>query len=898
MLRSSDIFLLAIARSREWITPEQCATACTRASRRDGNWLDLDLMEEGILSPDRIAALYRDHERLLTRLDERLCVRGRAWNHAASGLGSGAVTREQAARLLREHLDRTLDGEGLAGFRRALGEIQTAPGDETRTSSREKDLSTRTERASRTPGEPACRPAPGNSTVASGPGPGLQSWVPLREGERAPDLPDPPVAEPSAERYEIRSVLGEGGMGTVYRAWDSELRREVAFKTLLKHRASTEAAERLLREARLVATLHHPGIVPIFDVGILQETPYYTMPVLKGETLTSARRAGRFAGPRDCAEVVRQVAEALGYAHGRGLIHRDIKPANLQIDEFGRVLVLDFGLAKNLDDSAPLTAEGQFLGTLEYMSPEQVECAHDAVGPAADVYALGVVLYEMLTGRLPIEADNKLEFMMRIARDDPPALRRVAPDVPRDLVCICDKALRKTASARYATAVDLEADLARFLRGEAVQARPESRWERGLRWVRRRPAKTALAAVLVIGLGGAAGFDRVGRAAEAVRERHQEAAERASLEKRHALDRARAEFEERAELYLESVAEQRRCGLSASEGADDLARLERAAADLDQRQPGRPEPRLFLARMLRVLDRPEEARRAIEDALHRDPTHRPALYERVLQEFHRILDAARSQEIEAWATAVERLAVETLPDLTTLPPGESGGGEEAVRAGLRPLLGQIPLDFTGSTSGNRSEPAGVWIDALIRIVRGSPQGAGEAWADARARLVAGEAGEESIELLGFLEARAGNRGSALEWYDRALQRDRGHLRLLLGRAGLHLALAGEAARVGDDPGPSLRKAKEDAAAACHRAPESADSARIRILASLLSAVAGIPGADACRSALAEAEADLGRSFADAPASERNRWQALVAAVGRFVERRERALGTPDPSEGK
>lgn len=320
------------------------------------------------------------------------------------------------------------------------------------------------------------------------------------KAHEAPALRSPAVL-PEIPGYTVIGVLGRGGMGIVYRARHLKLARDVAVKMLLTadHARPSELA-RFLREARAIASLRHPHVVQVFDIGDLEGRPYFTMEYVEGGSL-SQKLAGVPQPARDAATMVATLADAVQVAHEHGIVHRDLKPANILLTADGTPKIGDFGLARSVAEGPEVTAIGTRMGTPSYMSPEQAIGRRGTVGPSTDIYSLGAVLYEMLTGRPPFRAETHAETERQVIADDPAPLSRLNTRVPRDLETICLKCLSKEPHRRYATAADLAADLRRFLRGEPIVARPTGALERIVKWARRHPASTAawLAGIVAAG---------------------------------------------------------------------------------------------------------------------------------------------------------------------------------------------------------------------------------------------------------------------------------------------------------------------------------------------------------------------------------------------------------------
>jgi tetratricopeptide (TPR) repeat protein/tRNA A-37 threonylcarbamoyl transferase component Bud32 len=323
--------------------------------------------------------------------------------------------------------------------------------------------------------------------------------------DAAPSPPESPPAAaahwPTVADYEIVGELGRGAMGVVYKARQVKLQRLVALKTILAGAyAGDDQLRRFRTEAESVARLHHPNIVHIYEVGEWRAgegslaMPFLSLELCEGGSL-AAKLDGTPLPPHEAAHLVETLARAMQAAHEVNIVHRDLKPLNLLLAGDGTLKITDFGLAKKLDATTAQTASGDILGTPSYMAPEQASGNNREVGPAADIYALGAILYELLTGRPPFQAATRLDTVLLVVSEDPVPVRRLHSQVPRDLETVCLKCLNKDPRRRYATAHDLAEDLRRFQAGEAVLAHPLGTWGRLAKWARRRPAQAALIAV-------------------------------------------------------------------------------------------------------------------------------------------------------------------------------------------------------------------------------------------------------------------------------------------------------------------------------------------------------------------------------------------------------------------
>jgi WD40 repeat protein len=361
---------------------------------------------------------------------------------------------------------------------------------------------------------------------------------------------------PQVPGYEVEAVLGRGGMGVVYRARHLALKRTVALKMLAASHSQPGERARFRAEAEAVARLQHPNIVQIHEIGEADGRPFIALEYVAGGSLAERLR-GQLPAPRDAARLVAALAEAMHLAHSRNLVHRDLKPANVllapnpkseirnakptpgdtkegprpaegPVSDFV-AKVTDFGLVRQLDADSGQTFDGVVMGTPSYMAPEQAQGRARSAGPAADVYALGAILYECLTGRPPFAGATPLETLEQVRSREPAAPSSLNRQVPRDLETVCLKCLRKEPERRYSSAQELADDLGRFVRGEPVAARPVGAAERVWKWVGRRPAMAVAAflAVLVVvlgGLGGSAAW--LWRRAELAREGERRAREK------------------------------------------------------------------------------------------------------------------------------------------------------------------------------------------------------------------------------------------------------------------------------------------------------------------------------------------------------------------------------------
>jgi WD40 repeat protein len=354
-----------------------------------------------------------------------------------------------------------------------------------------------------TDGPSVARSAPGSRTIAPQSGTPQEGCTDRTMTLGAAAKGTSPVDWPKVlQGYEIVAQIGRGGMGVVFKAWQTKLRRLVALKMLRDGALANRGdLDRFHTEAEAIARLQHPHIVQIFEIGGKEGGSYFVMELVDGVSL-DRKLAGQPQPVREAAALVETLARAMHYAHERGVIHRDLKPANVLVAADGQPKITDFGLAKLVAGGPEHTQSGSILGTPNYMAPEQASGKNRSISPATDVYALGAILYELLTGRPPFKGESSLETLSQVIAAQPVAPSRLRPALARDVETICLKCLAKDPVRRYASAQALAEDLHRFIQGEPIVARPAGRVERAARWANRNPVVAGLGAALLVVLIG------------------------------------------------------------------------------------------------------------------------------------------------------------------------------------------------------------------------------------------------------------------------------------------------------------------------------------------------------------------------------------------------------------
>jgi eukaryotic-like serine/threonine-protein kinase len=594
-------------------------------------------------------------------------------------------------------------------------------------------------------------------------------------------------------KYDVVSEIGRGGTSIVYKAIDPDLNRPVALKVLRDAQVHPALIERLHREATAAAKLKHPSIVSIHEVGTIlghdrDALHFIAMDYVDGQNLAEA--AARMS-PKERLEILLTVARTVAFAHEQGIVHRDLKPENILVEASTRgessglrwhVWLTDFGLAK-LIGGEDLTRTGTVFGTPHYMSPEQVRGRSRETGPATDVWALGVMLYEILAARRPFDGGTALEIYDQIVREEPASLRKGSTRVSADLDTLALKALDKNPSARYPDAGAFAEDLGRCLRDEPISTRPAGVASRSWKKVRKNPLPCALGAGMTVSLVVAVGLAVIGRA-----------------ERQESL----FAFRDKARLALDAALALRRAGANAKM-REFLPPLEEAYRKASARAPDLAEVDYLIGRMHRALIEDEKALEYQEAALRKDPLYAPALYERAVLLFKKYV-----QDVER--------------------PPEGGGA-----AGEPPEMAGLQESTIRDCSNVLARPREGLSAANLLVVRGIlAYGRGQV-AEARTLLEEAARADPLLDEVWLILGRTVRLGTAPgfeererkyraeeESYTQGLLRDQGFVPYLFRRGQLRMSRGHYFAEHGRDPSPDFAAAEKDLSEALAKDPSSFD----------------------------------------------------------------------------
>ncbi|MBN1417386.1 MAG: tetratricopeptide repeat protein [Planctomycetes bacterium] len=599
--------------------------------------------------------------------------------------------------------------------------------------------------------------------------------------------------------YELLREIGRGGMGIVYEAHQISMDRRVALKVLPSSvAAETKTLARFLREARIAGSLQHPSIVAVHGMGVEQNIPYYAMEFVEGETLArgDGRLRGRAAGPSDgtdridlesCLRIARafaDVAEGLHHAHERGIIHRDIKPSNLILDRKGRLRILDFGLAR-MEGHASLTLTGDLVGTPLYMSPEQAQARKVPIDHRTDIYSLGATLYRILAGRPPFEGKSHQDTLSQIIAKEAAPLRGLDARIPRDLETIAMKCLEKDPRDRYGTAEATAQDLRRFERGDPIEARPRSVWDRTARsiWRHRIRVTAATGVVILILLAAVLAREHLRDLRREREEIHRRMVTQAVMALQAGrvgmrLGRGRmARIDEHTWVFERDP--EGTAGQSVGSSAIDraLASLAEAAELL----PERPEACYHRARGYWFRGDAEGGLREAERALARDPRFVPAITlratmlqragdaEGAARELAQARAAADRPQWETWISAYAAMAEgqweEAARLYRDLTDREAAQGEIYLGSSIETHLGRglalLEMDRLDAATSEFARAEALWpmmseptlLLAKAEYLRGNESYGSELLSDARLRAASGEErGSVVIEICAFYES--------------------------------------------------------------------------------------------------------------------------------------------------
>ncbi len=758
----------------------------------------------------------------------------------------------------------------------------------------------------RSPGEPPHEaPSPDPDAIRSAPPSGAASpgaspadATRIAAGAPAEDsptgLPAPATPAQRIGRYELRGLLGRGAMGTVYRAFDTQLKRDVALKLLrLRPGDAAEQFQRFRHEAEAAARLRHPNLVAVHDLGTEGGDPFLTMELIEGGSLAQylADRGGRLP-PHEAMRLARDVALGLACAHEHGIVHRDLKPENILLDRAsdgaaggsatGCPKISDFGLAHTIGapGDARLTLRGAVLGTPTYMAPEQAAGLPEEVDARSDVYALGSVLYEAAGGRPAYPGTDPMAVLLAKLAHDPPPPRGLG----RDLETIILKAMAREPGRRYASARELAEDLDRCLAGAAILARPESGFDAALRRVRRHRGVTAAAMLAVVSLALAGGSTWSAR----VERREQVRLEAEAL--RH--------LRSVAETSLDASLALRRAGLPVAAQEPFLERVEKTAKEAAARGPASAEPHYRLGRLYRALLRFDAARAEQERALAKEPGHALARYERALLDLRR-WEQRLAELRAAWVRDEGRRLAESgllaraglggtkLPD----PPADvalAAGDAEAAS-----LRDRIQGDLARLEQGLPGGAEAACLRGLVQLHGATEAELAEGAERVERALAADPSLEEGYEGLARSAHARGKFAEAARQYGRGIAVDAGYVPFHLGRAAVAAAEAERTMSFGGDPIPACERATADLTRALELDPDLPDARlrRGRVLA-LWADRLGENGADP-EPTFARALADL-TAAVDAEPDRAEAWLARGSLQGTWgYWMSDRAL---DPSE--
>ncbi len=612
-------------------------------------------------------------------------------------------------------------------------------------------------------------------------------------------------------KYQIRKKIGEGGMGVIYEAEDPDLERTVALKVFKGQTSNRKGVSRLHREAALAARLRHPNIIAVHEVATCslssgEPMHYISMDYIEGLTFGRYQKKNRDLPLRERLLILEKVSRAIHYAHTRGVVHRDLKPENILIDQKGAPIVMDFGLAKDIDGLTKLTVSGAVMGTPMYMSPEQAGGKTREISPLTDVYALGVMMYEIITGGImPFDADTPAAIYKKILEDDPPHPRMKKKNIHGDLSVICLKALEKKQADRYESALAFAEDLARFLAGDPIEARSPGMVTRIGRKVAKRKAIFGVGAAGVLVVAAVLGFMIPKLLAERSRTVEEERKRVAAEEARLSLLR------EKTSMLLSAMLKIRRAG--STEGVDEYREsVKKACDEVISEFPNLAEPHYILGRMYRAGMEPKEALREQNLAIKFDPGYASAHYERVILEIQEYQDAFR----EATGAGRRKSLLNKIIGISRQPeasiPLDVQKKRERLEERLRDLESLVHKNPKAISEGRIACARGLWL-----WITGDFAGAREA-------LLLGvnteEVLEEAYEALATLEMEVENFEESIRWWTRGIKVDKGYVPHLEGRGFTYILWAKELEVTGEDSVEQFGLAIDDFTEALSRRPTS------------------------------------------------------------------------------